>query len=126
MLFSTVYRYFADGIRETLCFLQKRRKGKLKDPIEEVKKYIEQNLGSEISLEEVAELLGLHPNYFSVMFKQMTGETFVQYRITSYNVCYTKLLRTAAASKYTPTVPPSPLKDAGKISGEKVATTLYT
>lgn len=80
ILFSIVYRYFADGIRETLCFLQKRRKGKLKDPIEEVKKYIEQNLGSEISLEEAAELLGLHPNYFSVMFKQMTGETFVQYR----------------------------------------------
>lgn len=80
MPFPAAYRQFADGIRQTLHYLQKRRKGKLKDPIEEVKKYIEQNLGSEISLEEAAELLGLHPNYFSVMFKQMTGETFVQYR----------------------------------------------
>ncbi|MWV46446.1 response regulator [Paenibacillus sp. HJL G12] len=78
--FHTAYGQFAGSILETMENLYRRRKGKLKDPIEEVKMYIEQNLGSEVSLEEAAELLGLHPNYFSVMFKQMTGETFIQYR----------------------------------------------
>ncbi|WP_136607288.1 response regulator transcription factor [Paenibacillus dokdonensis] len=80
MPFHTVYKQFTGSIQDTLDSLYRRRKGKLKDPIEEVKMYIEQNLGSEVSLEEAADLLGLHPNYFSVMFKQMTGETFVQYR----------------------------------------------
>ncbi|OZB94381.1 response regulator [Paenibacillus sp. XY044] len=71
---------FAERIGQTLDRLYRKRKGKWKDPIEEAKHYIERHLASEVSLEEVADLLGLHPNYFSVMFKQATGETFVQYR----------------------------------------------
>lgn len=78
--FADAWNRFEDNVGQTLENLHRRRKGKLKDPIEEAKAYIERNLASEVSLEEVADLLGLHPNYFSVMFKQMTGETFVQYR----------------------------------------------
>ncbi len=80
LTFPAAYRVFASSIHQKLDCLYKKRKGKPKDPIEEAKFYIEKNLASEVSLEEVADLLGLHPNYFSVMFKQMTGETFVQYR----------------------------------------------
>ncbi|MBU5441645.1 response regulator [Paenibacillus sp. MSJ-34] len=72
---------FRDHISETFRSLEKMRKGKVKDPVEEAKLYIEQNLRSEVSLEEVADMIGIHPNYFSLLFKQMTGETFIQYRI---------------------------------------------
>ncbi|TDF96573.1 response regulator transcription factor [Paenibacillus piri] len=60
--------------------LKQRRKGKLKDPVEEAKHYIEDHLAEEVSLEEVAERIGLNASYFSQLFKQATKETFVQYR----------------------------------------------
>jgi len=58
-----------------------KRRGRAKDPIEEAKKYIEDNLSRDFSLEEVAELLGLNASYFSQLFKQATGQTFAHYRI---------------------------------------------
>jgi two-component system, response regulator YesN len=61
--------------------LKRKRKGKAKDPVEVAKLYIEAHLSGEIPLEEVADLLGLNPSYFSQLFKQQTRETFVQYRI---------------------------------------------
>jgi two-component system response regulator YesN len=61
--------------------LRTKRKGKIKDPIEEAKKYIETHLSRDFSLEEVADMLGLNASYFSQLFKQMTNETFAQYRI---------------------------------------------
>lgn len=60
--------------------LRIKRKGNLKEPVEEAKAYIEKHLNRELSLEEVADKLGLSASYFSQLFKQMTGETFVQYR----------------------------------------------
>lgn len=57
-----------------------KRKGNLKEPVEVAKAYIEQHLSRELTLEEIAEKLGLNPSYFSQLFKQLTGETFVHYR----------------------------------------------
>ncbi|WP_020619091.1 response regulator transcription factor [Paenibacillus daejeonensis] len=57
-----------------------KRKGNPKEPIEEAKRYIEQHLSRELSLEEVAERLGLNASYLSQLFRQVAGETFVQYR----------------------------------------------
>jgi two-component system response regulator YesN len=66
------------GIFESLL---RKRKGKTIDPIEAAKEYIDTHLNQEVSLEEVADHLGLNPSYFSQLFKQMTNETFVHYRI---------------------------------------------
>ncbi|MDF2960853.1 MAG: hypothetical protein K0S39_2588 [Paenibacillus sp.] len=60
--------------------LRIKRKGKLRDPVEEAKHYIEEHLAEEVSLEEVADRIGLNASYFSQLFKQSTQETFVQYR----------------------------------------------
>jgi two-component system response regulator YesN len=72
---------FIGVIRATVKELRLRRKGKHRDPIEEAKAYIEKHIAKEVSLEEVAETLGFNASYFSQLFKQMTNETFVQYRI---------------------------------------------
>jgi two-component system response regulator YesN len=71
---------FREAVLHLCGQLRAKRKGKLKDPVEEAKTYIEQHIAAEVSLEEVAEQLGLNPSYFSQLFKQTTGETFVQYR----------------------------------------------
>lgn len=57
------------------------RQGKYKDPMEEAKSYIDTHLSVEVSLKEVADMVGLHPTYFSGLFRKMTGQTFISYRI---------------------------------------------
>lgn len=71
---------FTTAVFGHLDELKSKRKGKLKDPVEEAKQYMETHLAEEVSLEEVADYIGLNPSYFSQLFKQSTGETFVQYR----------------------------------------------
>ncbi|MEK3725349.1 response regulator [Paenibacillus sp. FSL H8-0034] len=57
------------------------RRGNYKDPMEEAKAYIDNHLSVEISLKEVADMVGITPTYFSSLFKKVSGETFVSYRI---------------------------------------------
>ncbi|GAB6931048.1 hypothetical protein JCM10914A_50310 [Paenibacillus sp. JCM 10914] len=68
-------------VEQTVKLIREKRKGNTKEPVEEAKAYIERNLSKDLSLDEVADMLGLNPSYFSQLFKQMTDETFVQYRI---------------------------------------------
>ncbi|WP_284638844.1 response regulator transcription factor [Paenibacillus silviterrae] len=75
-----VWQSFAQSIHGRLEELRVKRRGKAKDPVEEAKRYIDEHLAEEVSLEEVAERIGLNASYFSQLFKQSTQETFVQYR----------------------------------------------
>jgi two-component system response regulator YesN len=47
--------------------------------IKQVKSYIEQNYQDELSLTLVAGVVNVNSNYLSVMFKNQTGESFVDY-----------------------------------------------
>lgn len=78
---AALSQWTSDRLGEMMSLIKGKRRGNAKDPVEEVKRYIENNLSKELSLEEVADRLGLNPSYFSQLFKQMTDETFVQYRI---------------------------------------------
>jgi len=75
-----VWNRFRTFALQLLDDLKVKRKGKLKDPVEEAKHYIEEHLNEEVSLEEVADRIGLNASYFSQLFKHSTQETFVQYR----------------------------------------------
>jgi two-component system response regulator YesN len=44
-----------------------------------IKKYIQDHYTNDISLDKVAELVHLHPNYVSSLYKRNTGMTFIQY-----------------------------------------------
>ncbi len=54
-------------------------------PIRIGKKYVEKNYAQTVSLEEVAAAVCLNPNYFSVLFKKMTGINFSEY-LTDYRL----------------------------------------
>ncbi|WP_028548184.1 response regulator transcription factor [Paenibacillus sp. UNC451MF] len=72
---------FENRLRLMAFSLLAARKGNFKDPMEEAKAYIDSRLSEDISLDQVAAMIGLTPSYFSALFKRMTNETFVRYRI---------------------------------------------
>ncbi|WP_025027566.1 response regulator transcription factor [Caldalkalibacillus mannanilyticus] len=72
---------FLSNCVELIKIIENKRKGNEKDPIEVAKKFILENLESDVSLEKVAKKLGLNPSYFSQLFKQETSETFVRFRM---------------------------------------------
>lgn len=47
--------------------------------INQAKSYIEKHYGEEIHLNTVAELVYVHPTYFSILFKKKTGRNFKEY-----------------------------------------------
>jgi len=76
------------GIRETLQVvnrlvdqsLESVMKKKTSDVLMlSAKDYIERNLSAELSIDVLAEYLGISGSYFSLLFKQHFGETFVEY-----------------------------------------------
>ncbi|MFC4600065.1 response regulator [Cohnella hongkongensis] len=76
------------GIRETLQVvnrlvdrsLESVMKKKTSDVLMlSAKDYIERNLAAELSIDMLAEYLGISGSYFSLLFKQHFGETFVEY-----------------------------------------------
>lgn len=76
----TAFDWVTESVLGMIELLRTKRKGNLREPVEEAKAYIEKHLNRELSLEEVADKLGLNASYFSQLFKQLTNETFVQYR----------------------------------------------
>ncbi|TDF97487.1 response regulator transcription factor [Paenibacillus piri] len=68
-------------IREWCQQLAVYRGGNQINVLEAALAYIDDHLNEDLSLEAVAEQMGLTPNYFSHYFKKMTNETFVQYRL---------------------------------------------
>ena len=49
------------------------------ETIEECCRYIDRNFQKDLSLDEVSRMVNTSPYYFSKMFKQGTGENFVEY-----------------------------------------------
>lgn len=65
----------ADSIEETLSRVQQLEKR----PIRSAKQYISENYARTITLEELAEVAGFNPTYFSTLFKKECGQTFHDY-----------------------------------------------
>ena len=51
-------------------------------PVAQAKKYLEQHIGEDISLEMLAEKVNLSPSYFSTLFKNTTGKNYMEYVLT--------------------------------------------
>ncbi|MBV6714767.1 response regulator transcription factor [Paenibacillus chitinolyticus] len=76
-----IFEQMQARLKDIMEKLLQQRSGTYKNLLDEVKTYIDTHLAEEITLDEVAEMAGFTPTYFSSMFKKMTNETFVKYRI---------------------------------------------
>lgn len=69
--------YFLDCCQRIFAFAESEHKCSLR--IEEAKNYISKHYHEDISQLELAEIAGCSPSYFSKIFKEETGENFVEY-----------------------------------------------
>ncbi len=76
------------GIRETLSVINRLVDQSLESVMKKktsdvlmlsARDYIERNLSTELSIDLLADYLGISGSYFSLLFKQHIGETFVEY-----------------------------------------------
>jgi YesN/AraC family two-component response regulator len=66
-------------IESSYHYLEEADKGKNNDVIDKVKNYIMNHLSEDLSLNAVADVIHLSPRYLSRIFKQSTGENFVDF-----------------------------------------------
>ena len=68
--------------------------------IQKAKNYIDENYSKDISLNDIAEYLKIHPNYFSTLFKKKTGYSFIHYlrKIRIQEAC--RLMETTTMKLY--------------------------
>lgn len=55
------------------------RRNESNRPIKDAQKYINEHYASQVTLEEVSNLVGFNPTYFSTLFKKETGMNFLEY-----------------------------------------------
>ena len=74
---------------ELLLGICRRRKQtmqtQISKPIQEAMDFIHAHFNEAITLEELSEVCSLSPNYFSAMFKDQVGETYIDY-LTEYRM----------------------------------------
>lgn len=63
----------------TVCCLRMQEYHQSKQYMEKAKQFIKQHYRDTITLEETADQVNLSPNYFSNLFKQEEGATFIEY-----------------------------------------------
>ncbi|MNI21996.1 putative response regulatory protein [compost metagenome] len=73
--------YFQNMILDAANQIARYRGGNQKNLFDEAIKFIDLHIKEDVSLEFIAEKVGLTPAYFSHYFKKMAQESFVQYRM---------------------------------------------
>lgn len=72
-------RWFLDKIFEACRNVQIKREESSSSVIDKAKEYIERQYHKDISLDEVSKEVNISPYYFSKLFKEETGENFIEY-----------------------------------------------
>ena len=76
-------RAILEELREILLCICRRRKesgiNSISEPIRIALDYIRDHYAEAVTLEELAQICGLSPNYFSAMFREQIGEPYIDY-----------------------------------------------
>ena len=81
-----------EKLEKVLCNLLKNNQNHQNNRlIVKAKKYINTHIKKEITLNGLASLLGLSPGYLSTLFKQVSGQNFIDY-VTTVKIDYAKVL----------------------------------
>ncbi|MBQ7260002.1 MAG: helix-turn-helix domain-containing protein [Lachnospiraceae bacterium] len=76
---NEVRLWFVEKLKEAAANVTCKKEEKIVSVISQARQYIEKNYSRDISLDDVANSVDVSPYYFSRMFKEETGETFIEY-----------------------------------------------
>ena len=74
-----IRRWAARSLGDLLKLFAQRKETNIHQSVESAKRYILQNFTRDLTLEEVADHVFLHPIYLSRIFKQSTGMNYIDY-----------------------------------------------
>lgn len=81
--------WFVNKLLDASRQLSSRKQEKTASTVEKAKEYINQNFSSELSLEEMAQKVGISPYYLSKLFKEAEGVNYIDY-VTGLRIEYAK------------------------------------
>lgn len=85
--------WFVDKIRASALSISNVQQEQNIDVIEQAKRYIDENYGKEITLDDVSRMVNISSYYFSKVFKDQMGENFIDY-LTRLRITKAKKLLT--------------------------------
>lgn len=77
--FETMRNWFVGKFNESALTISKRSENRSESVVERAKKYMQDNFRKDISLEDVSQTVDISSYYFSKVFKEETGENFIEY-----------------------------------------------
>lgn len=83
--FPELRSWFIQKMGDAARNITSKKEEKLDSVVEEAKKYIRENYAKDISLDDVSGQVDVSPYYFSRLFREETGETFLEY-LTSLRI----------------------------------------
>ncbi|SFL59666.1 two-component system, response regulator YesN [Gracilibacillus orientalis] len=84
-------KWISSNINWIISSSQEYQRSKQHYLVERACKYIHRHYNQNISLQEIAEEVGLNPNYFSALFKEVMGMTYIKY-LTHLRIEMAKLM----------------------------------
>ena len=74
-----IRKWFMDKMEEACHNVIVKRGEKSNDIVDNARKYIDENYSKDVSLDDISRNMNLSPYYFSKLFKEKTGENFVEF-----------------------------------------------
>ncbi|MCR5418562.1 MAG: response regulator [Lachnospiraceae bacterium] len=71
--------WFLEKIADACRNVTLRKQRQTDNVVDKAKQFIDESYASDISLDEVSRIVDISPYYFSKLFKDATGETFIEY-----------------------------------------------
>jgi len=98
--YDTLKQWFADKISQACRNINTRKESQTSSVVDVAKEYIDTHYQNEISLDDVSREVDISPYYFSKIFKDETGENFIEY-LTAIRIAKAKelLLRSEYSMK---------------------------
>jgi two-component system response regulator YesN len=76
---ADMFRWLRSDLGALLAWTKASRRSAKHAAVEQALAYLEERYGQDVSLQELAEHVGLNPTYFSLLFKEEMGTTYIKH-----------------------------------------------
>ena len=96
--YTSLREWFLGKLEEVCRKVATKKEEQSETVVSKAKTYIDQNFSKELTLDEVSRIVNVSPYYFSKLFKEESGENFIEY-LTKVRIAHAKeLLKNPALS----------------------------